>query len=90
MFCLKRRRDLLFNFINFFKKCIKNVPFLSTLIKKSLPSIIPFSERKKEIIPSSSVITKDVWVSQNIKIVIYKSVDVLKSGNESMYKALLK
>ena len=32
----------------------------------------------------------DVWVSQNIKIVIYKSVDVLKSGNVSMYKALLK
>ena len=32
----------------------------------------------------------DAWVSQNIKIVIYKSVDVLKSGNAFMYKALLK
>ena len=32
----------------------------------------------------------DVWISQNIKIVIYKPVDVLKSGNVSMYKALLK
>ena len=32
----------------------------------------------------------DVWVSQNIKIVILTSVDVLKSGNESMYKALLR
>ena len=32
----------------------------------------------------------DVWVSQNIKIVLYKSVDVLESGNVSMYKALLK
>ena len=27
----------------------------------------------------------DVRVSQNIKIVMYKSVDVLKSGNVSMY-----
>ena len=43
-----------------------------------------------EIVPSSIVITMDVRVSQNIKIVIYKSVDVLKSGNVSMYKALLK
>ena len=29
----------------------------------------------------------DVWVSQNIKIVIHKSVNALKSGNVSMYKA---
>ena len=59
-------------------------------IKKSLLSVIPFNERKTEIVPSqSSVITMDVRVSQNIKIVIYKSVDVLKSGSVSMY-ALLK
>ena len=32
----------------------------------------------------------DVRVSQNIKIVMYKSMDVLKSGNVSMYGALLK
>ena len=31
----------------------------------------------------------DVWLSQTIKIVIYKPMDVLKSGNVSMYKALL-
>ena len=53
-------------------------------------SVIPFSERKTAIVPSSRVITMDVWVSQNIKVVIYKSVDVLKSGNVSMYKAVLK
>ena len=34
--------------------------------------------------------TMEVWASQNIKIVIYQSVDILKSGNVSMYKALLK
>ena len=32
----------------------------------------------------------NVLASQSIKIVIHKSVDVLKSGNVSMYKALLK
>ena len=56
--------------------------------KKSLLSVIPFSERKADIVPSSSV----SLVSQNVKTVIYKSVDVLKSGYVSiiMYKALLK
>ena len=64
---------------------------LALWYKRSLLFVIPFSERKTEIVPSqSSVITMDVWVSQNIKFVIYKSVDVLKSGNVSMYKALLK
>ena len=51
---------------------------------------MPFDGRKTEIVPSSSAITMDVWVSQNIKIVIHKSVDVLKSGNVSMYKALFR
>ena len=55
----------------------------------SLLSVIPFSKRKTEIVSSSSVKTMDVWLSQTIKIVIYKPMDVLKSGNVSMYKALL-
>ena len=33
------------------------------MIEKSLLSVIPFSERKTEIVPSSSVITMDVYRS---------------------------
>ena len=84
MFCLKRRRELIPLKVRL--KC--SIP--SRTDKTSLLSVIPFRERKTEIGSSSSVITMDVWVSQNIKIVIYKSVDVLKSGNVSTYKALLK
>ena len=39
------------------------------MIEKSLLSVIPFIERKTEIVPSASVIPMDVSVSQNIKIV---------------------
>ena len=46
--------------VNSFKRYVLSVPFLSALIKKSLLSAIPFSERKTEIVPSSSVITMDV------------------------------
>ena len=76
--------------VNFFKRCVLNTPFLSALIKKVSAFRNSFWREKTEIFPSSSVITMDVRVSQNIKIVIYKSVDVLRSGNVSMYKALLK
>ena len=43
--------------VNFFIRCVSKVPFLSALIIMSLLSVIPFSERKTEIVPSSSVIT---------------------------------
>ena len=46
--------------INSFKRCVLSVPFLRALIKTSLLSVTPFSERKKEIVSSSSVITMDV------------------------------
>ena len=85
MFCLKIRRELIP-----FKDAPKLFHSLAHWLKKSLLSVIPFSERKTEIVFSSSVVTMDVRVSQNIKIVIYKPVDVLKSGNVSMCKALLK
>ena len=52
-------------------------------LKCSIPLHIveKVSRGKTEIVPSSSVITMDVWVSQNIKIVIQKPEDVFKSDN---------
>ena len=67
MFCLKIRRELIS-----FKDASKVFHSLSALIKKSLLSVIPFSERKTEIVSSSSLLvlhednitSETVWQSQ--------------------------
>ena len=56
MLCLKRRREL----ISLKDPSKKFHSFYSALVKKSLVSVIPFNERRMEIVPSSSVITMDV------------------------------